>query len=64
MNIIELFNSIDNTYIMNDENTLIPQQLMDCQKEFVQLYQTRYNSRVIQFLYNESTFIIEYVYSK
>ena len=61
MNIVSLFISIDNTYIMNDDNTLIPEQLMECQKEFEQLYQTRYNSRIIQFLYNESTFMIEYV---
>lgn len=46
---------------MNDDKTLIPEQLMECQKEFEQLYQTRYNSRIIQFLYNESTFMIEYV---
>ena len=56
-----IVNNIDNTYIMNDDNTLIPEQLMECQKEFEQLYQTRYNSRIIQFLYNESTFMIEYV---
>lgn len=56
-----IVNNIDNTYIMNDDKTLIPEQLMECQKEFEQLYQTRYNSRIIQFLYNESTFMIEYV---
>lgn len=58
---IIIVNNIDNTYIMNDDKTLIPEQLMECQKEFEQLYQTRYNSRIIQFLYNESTFMIEYV---
>ena len=58
---IIVVNNIDNAYIMNDDKTLIPEQLMECQKEFEQLYQTRYNSRIIQFLYNESTFMIEYV---
>ena len=40
-----------------------PQQVMAIQKQFERAYFAKYNSRVIQFLYDESSFTLEYVVS-
>lgn len=52
---------VDASYKMNDKDLLIPEKLRNIQKQFENVYFSKYNSRVIQFLYEESQYTLAYV---
>lgn len=52
---------IDSSYKQSRNDVVIPPLVMWLKQRFEKVYFSKYNSRVIQFLYEESEYTLEYV---
>lgn len=53
---------IDSSYKQSSKDVVVPPLVLWYKQRFEKVYFSKYNSRVIQFLYEESEYTLEYVF--